>query len=221
MKKYVVRLLTMVCALVALVTVSFAWMLGTQELHEVPGLKLDYTDGEHTLTVVSQELSFEALAEDGTGEDGAPVYVPFNSRVFDNAVPGKIIPFVIRFYNHASKPITIDLSLAEITSEKDGAPFSEDGKSLIHHTFISLMSDGDIFHGIMPVEEYKCLGDGLEGDAGSGGHSLIIVSGMQIPVPESEGLAYEMHCYFLIDGSVDAAFQDVSLTIGSIVVAIH
>lgn len=228
MKKYALHFATILCAVLILVTVTFAWMLGEQHEQRASRFGLDYghEEDDHILTVVSQELSFEVLVQDTKGE-----YEPFETYTFDEAVPGRTIPFEVRFYNNAPRKITIDLSLSGIQSKKvtvgaggeaEETPFIKDGQTLIHHTFVSLMGDGDVFQSVSPVEEYKCLGDGLEGIPDEEeGYSLILVPSMQIPVPEEEGTPYILHCYFLVDGSVDSEFQGVTLEIGSFIAAIH
>lgn len=223
MKRYAVHILTITCLLLALVTSTLAWMLGNQDTKLVGtfGVDFDGSDDGNTLTVVSQELSFEVLVQDTEGQ-----YEPFNTYTFDEAIPGKIIPFEIRFYNNADRVITIDLSISGIRSyDGEGKQVIEDGKTLIHHTFVSLMADGDFLSGIASVEEYRCLGDGLDGALGESGHSIVVVPNMQIPVPapaaDGEKEPYVMHCYFLVDGSVDSVFQDVRLEIGSFLASIH
>ena len=217
MKKYAIHIFTIACTLLALVVSTFAWMLGNQETQLVKTFGLFYgEDEDNTLTVVSQDLSFEVLVQNAEGE-----YEPFHDYVFDEAIPGEIIPFEIRFYNSANRVVTIDLSISGIDSKKEGEPFEENGQTLIHHTFVSLMGDGDIYQGVAPVEEYKCLGDGLEGLPSEGGHSLVVAANMQIPKQEEAETPYVLHCYFLVDGSVDSGFQDVTLEIGTFVASIH
>ena len=193
MKKYLVHIFTIVCTVLALITSTLAWMLGNQETQFVGSFGMDFgrDEEDNHLYVVSQDLSFEVLVQDTEG-----VYEPFDKYTFDEAVPGKIIPFEIRFYNSAGRVVSLDLSLSGITSkDREGNIFSvedEDGQviTLIHHTFVSLMSDADFTQGVSAVEEYKCLGDGLTGAPGEEGHSLVVVPNMQIPKPEVEGTPY-------------------------------
>ena len=158
---------------------------------------MDYTN-KYTLDVGSQDLSVWIQMQNEQGE-----YVTFDEAAMKKAVPGEMIPFIIRFHNNTTSVITVDLSISGLTvTDADTGEFVRDkkGKCLLDYTFMRAVGDEDVFQGVSAVEMYKCLGDGLEGDPGEEGHSVTVLDGLKIPYPSSRDEDYILTCYFFIDG---------------------
>ncbi len=213
------RIFTIVCSVFLLITVSFAWMLGNSFNVDIKRLVLDYTD-QYTLDVDSQDLSIWIQMQNEQGE-----YVTFDEAALETAVPGEIVPFIIRFHNNTTSVITIDLSLSDITVKDartgEVVQDSETGHCLLHHMFMRVVGDANVFQNVPATEAYKCLGDGLEGVPGENGYSVTVLDTLQVPYPLNPDEDYILTCYFFIDGEAGPEYQNQAISIKSFVAVIR
>lgn len=206
------HIFALLCLFAVLATVSFAWMLGNQDVETVGRIVVDYDmdtdeDGnrEHNLSVASQALEFDVLLADESGE----YTVPFEKEI-KGLVPGRTLRFVMRFENTSGSVMDIGISVGGMTANFLG----EEGESILYYTYMNLYSEGDLYQGVSPSDSYKCLGEGLEGLPGAGGHTVTLFEHVGIPAATESAPYYDVMGYLLLDGTVGPEFQEQSFTIG-------
>lgn len=200
-KKY---LLIFVYILLLGITVSFAWML-SNEVNIVESVNIDYNKEGNNLVVAPKNLEVEIYMADENGEDQL-----VTDRIkFKGVAPHSLVPFKIRFQNHTSKPVKVDVALSGITSTRS---------DLLDVVFVSAVGStgwGDYSYTERPAPVYEKLSVStfIEEDSKKV-YTFRFLSNFSVP-QTAEDNYLEMSCYFYFDGEMMKNYhQNSVLTIG-------
>lgn len=207
------RIIRLTCALLLLITVSFAWIINRDPFF-TQSILLDFRESKR-LTIADKniELSIWIANEKGEYREISNSSWEEDNELFvvKNIVPDHNVPFQIRLRNLSDNTLNVNLSVAKMVCDEKLISEKEEFAKIYFSTMAGKNYKGYTSVKV-PEDQYFPLTLGDVTPLGEEEYSVSLYTSLQVP-PTGVDNYVELDCRIYFDSSMDNTYQNLDFSI--------